>query len=165
MMSPLHVIETAAPGRLATMGHPVGGDQLPAAMATLARAGAQLLVSALCADEAEQLALTGQSAAATAAGLEFVNFPIVDCTAPPPAALPAVSALVDRLAGEVRAGRFVVTHCWAGIGRSSMLAGATLVRLGTSPGQAWESIRSARGLPVPDNPEQEQWLYTFAEAG
>lgn len=70
--------------------------------------------------------------------------------------------LVDRLAAEVRADQFVVTHCWAGIGRSSLLAGATLVRLGVPPAQAWQLIRAARGLPVPDNRDQEAWLYRFA---
>lgn len=164
-MAPLHVIDGAGAGRLATMAHPPGGDALPAAMAALADAGAQVLVSALCTDEAEELALTGQPGAAAAAGLEFISFPIIDCTAPPAAALSAVGQLADRLAADVRAGRFVVTHCWAGIGRSSMLAGATLVRLGTDPAQAWQQIRAARGLPVPDNPEQERWLYTFAETG
>jgi protein-tyrosine phosphatase len=73
-------------------------------------------------------------------------------------------ALSQRLADEVRAGRFVVTHCRAGIGRSSMLAGATLVRLGVPAPEAWKLIRAARGLPVPDNGEQERWLYDFAAA-
>lgn len=155
-------IDWPGPGRLATMAHPPGGAQLPAAMAGLARAGAQVLVSALGDDEVAELALAGAPAAAAAAGLELIRFPIADCEVPQQDRAQAVGRLVDRLAGELRAGRFVVAHCWAGIGRSSLLAGATLVRLGVSAGQAWELIRAARGMPVPDNRDQEAWLYQFA---
>jgi protein-tyrosine phosphatase len=155
----LYEVDWAGPGRLATMAHPPGGEALPAAMASLAGAGVDTLVSALCEDEVANLALAGQPGAATSVGIEYVNLPIVDCGVPEPAAMPQVRKLADRLAGEVRDGRFVVTHCWAGIGRSSMLAGATLVRLGAGPAQAWQLIRAARGFPVPDNPEQEAWLY------
>jgi protein-tyrosine phosphatase len=155
----LYELELAGPGRLATMAHPPGGDRLPAAMAALAGAGVDTLVSALCEDEVAELALADQPAVAARAGIDFVNLPIVDCSVPGPADMPAVRRLVDRLASAVRADRFVVTHCWAGIGRSSMLAGATLVRLGVDPAEAWRLIRAARGHPVPDNPDQEAWLY------
>lgn len=163
MTTPLYEAAWDGPGRLATMRHPPGGDALPAAMATLAEAGVDVLVSALCDDEIEELELAGAPAAATAAGLELVRFPIVDGTVPGLAAMPALRRLADRLGADLRSGRFVVTHCWAGIGRSSMLAGATLVRLGVPPGQAWRLIRAARGLPVPDNFAQEAWLETVAD--
>lgn len=154
----LHEIAWPGPGRLATMRHPPGGPELPAAMARLAGAGAQVLVSALDDDEIKELALAGQPAAAAAAGLELVRFPIPDRGVPGA----GVARLADRLVGQLRADRFVVTHCWAGIGRSSLLAGAALVRLGVAPAEAWQLIRAARGLPVPDNRDQEAWLYTFA---
>lgn len=164
-MSPLFEIDWEGPGRLATMARPPGGDRLRVEMATLAAAGVQTLVSALCDDEMARLDLTGQPAAAAAAGLDLIRFPIVDHTAPGPADLPAAVALADQLAGHLRAGRFVVTHCLAGIGRSSMLAGATLVRLGVPPADAWALIRRARGYAVPDNPDQEAWLSTVPVAG
>jgi protein-tyrosine phosphatase len=164
-MPPLHIIGWPGPGALATMRHPPGGARLPEAMAALARAGARVLVSALCDHEVGRLELTGQPAAAAAAGLALVRFPIPDRGVPEPDAWPAVDRLVDRLAGELRRDRFVVTHCWAGIGRSSLLAGATLVRLGVPPARAWELIRAARGRPVPDNPDQQAWLYRFADRG
>lgn len=162
MTPPLHVIEWDGPGRLATMARPPGGEELPAAMAALAAAGVDVLVSALCDEEAAMLELADEATQAAAAGLELVCCPIVDGQLPEPAAMPALEKLVGRLAEEVRAGRFVVTHCFAGIGRSSMLAGATLVRLGVPPGEAWQLIRAARGLPVPDTRHQEDWLYDFA---
>jgi protein-tyrosine phosphatase len=162
MREPFYEIEWRGPGRIATMAHPRGGDWLPEAMTALAGAGAQVLVSALCDDEMERLELTAQPAAALEAGLELVRFPIVDHDVPEPEEMPAAITLADRLAAAMRADRFVVTHCFAGIGRSSMLAGATLVRLGVPPAKAWELISIARGLPVPDAPHQEAWLYELA---
>jgi protein-tyrosine phosphatase len=162
MMS-LYELQYGGPGRLATMAHPPGGDRLAGAMTTLAGAGVEVLVSALRDDEMALLELTGEPAAAAAAGIEFVNLPILDNSVPEPSDSPAVRRLADRLAGELRADRFVVTHCRAGIGRCSMLAGATLVRgLGIDPARAWQLIRAARGFRVPDNPEQEAWLYRAA---
>jgi protein-tyrosine phosphatase len=162
MTPPLHVIDWPGSGRLATMARPPGGERLRETMSALRQAGVDVLVSALCADEYERAALADEAAAATDAGLDFVSFPIVDCGVPTPDSLPAATQLADRLAAEVRMGRYVVTHCWAGIGRSSLLAGAALVRLGVAPEQAWRLIATARGLTVPDAPDQEAWLYEFA---
>jgi protein-tyrosine phosphatase len=45
-----------------------------------------------------------------------------------------------------------------GIGRSSLLAAGCLVAQGMPPGEAWAAISDARGLTVPDTPEQRRWL-------
>jgi len=162
MRPPLHLIEWPGPGRLATMARPPGAEQLPGAMAALAGTGVHILVSALSEHETVLLDLVDEPAAARQAGLELIWFPILDGHVPEPETMPALEKLVDRLADEMRADRFVVTHCFAGIGRCSMLAGATLVRLGLSPDKAWRLIRAARHAPVPDSPRQESWLYDFA---
>ena len=57
-----------------------------------------------------------------------------------------------------RAGHSIGVHCRMGIGRSSLLLAALLVRSGTSPEDAFQLISAARGLPVPDTDEQRQWL-------
>jgi protein-tyrosine phosphatase len=113
------------------------------------------------------------AAAATAAGVEFVSFPIADRGVPraqdiaafrtgPAAEDTDIVALGIRLAAHVRAGRFVVTQCFAGIGRSTLLACTTLVMLGIGPEQALRMVAEARGLPVPDTDAQRHWLYEFA---
>jgi protein-tyrosine phosphatase len=144
------------------MARPRGGDWLTDELTGLADAGVDLLVSALTDGELAELELRDEAKLARAAGLDFVRYPIPDVSLPPD--LPAELALTAQLADEVRAGAFVVIHCRAGIGRSSMLVGAVLVRLGVPPDDAWELIRDARGLRVPDNFEQERWLYRFADA-
>lgn len=162
MRSALYVIETGSTGRLATMAHPRGGGWLDDEMAGLREAGVDVLVSALRPDEYKLLDLVGEPAAAREAGLDFRQFPVTDADIPE--AMPEALEFTAPLAEDVRSGRFVVAHCRAGIGRCSMLAGATLIRLGVPPGEAWERIRAARGLRVPDNERQERWLYQFAQA-
>jgi protein-tyrosine phosphatase len=55
-------------------------------------------------------------------------------------------------------GKHVAVHCWAGVGRSSLIAAALLVRRGTAPEAAWARIAEARGLPVPETDEQRAWV-------
>jgi protein-tyrosine phosphatase len=160
MRPALYVISAPGPGRLATMASPRGGDWLADELATLARAEVDVLVSALTPDERERLALTSVAGAAATAGVEFVAFPIPDRGVPDERAL---VSLAIRLAAHVRAGRFVAVHCFAGIGRSSLIAGATLVMLGVAAPEAFGRVAAARGLPVPDTEAQRQWLYTFAD--
>lgn len=159
----LYSIDITAPGKLATMARPRGGGELAQEMARLRSAGVDVLVSALCADECRELKLVDEPALAQAAGLEFVNFPIPDAGVPSEAAWEELDGLAKRLSAAVLGGSFVVTHCRMGIGRASILAGTVLIRLGLTPHNAWERIRTARGLPVPDNPTQEAFLHAFAD--
>jgi protein-tyrosine phosphatase len=165
MRPALHVIAGIGPGRLATMAHPRGGPWLAEEMTGLAYAGVDVFVSALTWDEDRRLGLTEVAAAAADAGIEFVSFPIADRGVPRAQDISGdtdVVALGVRLAAHVRAGRFVVTQCFAGIGRSTLLACATLVMLGHGPERALEMVSQARGLPVPDTEAQRHWLYEFA---
>src|SRR3954451_15258076 len=167
MRPALHVIAWPFPGRLATMAHPRGGAWLADEMAGLARAGVDVFVSALTWEEDRRLGLTQVAAAAAEAGIEFVSFPIADRGVPRAQDIAGdtdVVALGVRLAAHLRSGRFVVTQCFAGIGRSTLLACAALVMLGIGPQRALQMVSEARGLPVPDTEAQRTWLYEFAAA-
>lgn len=170
MAPALHVIRWPGPGRLATMAHPRGGSWLPEEMSSLAELGVDVLVSALTCEEDRRMGLTGVAGLAAAAGVEYISFPIPDRGVPrdvdvadrlaaPEADIVALGVL---LAAHVRAGRFVVTQCFAAIGRATLLACATLVMLGAGPEQALHLVSQARGLPVPDTEAQRAWLYEFA---
>jgi protein-tyrosine phosphatase len=166
MKPALHVIGWPGPGRLATMAHPRGGPLLADEMAGLARAGVDVFVSALTWEEDRRLGLTEVATAAAAAGIQFLSFPIADRGVPRAQDIAGdsdVVALGVRLAAHVRAGRFVVTQCFAGIGRSTLLAAVTLVMLGAGAEAALRLVSDARGLPVPDNEAQRHWFYEFAE--
>lgn len=154
MRPTLFTTDLPGPGRLSTMAKPRGADWLDDELRGLREAGVDVLVCALTGPERDELGLSDEERAAEAAGLRFVSVPIPDRTVPDLATvLPTLRDLSDRLA----AGAHVVTHCRAGIGRASLLAAALLILGGTDADTAWSAIEEARGLAVPDTPEQRAW--------
>ncbi|GAA2780397.1 tyrosine protein phosphatase [Kitasatospora paracochleata] len=153
MRPELFTVDIPGPGRLSTMARPRGNDWLADEMAALKDHGVDILVCALTGPELDELGLVDEPRAATAAGLEFVAIPIPDLTVPDLTILPTLRGLAERLHG----GAHVVTHCRAGIGRSSLLAAALLILNGTDADTAWKHIERARGLAVPDTAEQREW--------
>jgi protein-tyrosine phosphatase len=145
---------TIRPGVLSTMGHPYSLEHI----ADLAAAGIEVIVCALTETELAELDLTEEPEAARDAGITFHWLPIPDF------GVPAITPNLDAALHDMRGGRHVAVHCWAGIGRSSLLAGALLVMDGASPEAAWQAISEARGRDVPETDEQRAWLATFAQA-
>jgi protein-tyrosine phosphatase len=158
MSAPLHVIAGPGPGQLATIAHP-RADAWPAEQLTaLAVAGVNVLVSALTSAEHHRLGFGGTAAAAASVGVEFIPFPGADGALPREEAAKVVG-LAGRLAANVRAGRFVVTQCFGGVGRSTLLASTTLVLLGISPAEALHRAAGDSEMPV-----TRDWLHDFAQA-
>ena len=153
----MYPIPVPPPARLSTMPRPRGGERLDDEMLAVRRAGVDILVCLLTTAERDELELSGEPDAATRAGLEFHAFPIVDFGVPGPG---QARPLLDLLASRLRAGRHVAVHCRGGIGRSSLIAAALLVRLGIPTEQAWQVIAEARGVPVPETEQQRRWLDT-----
>lgn len=137
------------------MPRPRGGDWLGDEMTALRTAGVDVLVCLLTEAELRELDLSGEATAAARVGLRFLHLPIVDLGVPD---RDRVDPLVDDLTDRLRNGEHVVVHCRAGIGRSSLVAAALLVRLGVSPATAWKAIATARGVPVPETDEQRRWI-------
>jgi protein-tyrosine phosphatase len=154
-----YLIQRDRPGRLATMACPRGGDWLADEVEALRLEEVDVLVSALTDSELSERQLTAEPELAIQAGLAYISFPIRDRGIP---SVAAVTDLVGHLEELLTAGQFVVIHCRAGIGRSSLIAAAVLVREGLSPNEAWQRIEAARGLAVPDTEEQRTWLAEFA---
>ncbi|MBU2662111.1 hypothetical protein KOI35_01190 [Actinoplanes bogorensis] len=155
MRAALHVIAGPGPGQLATIAHP-RADAWPAEqLGAFARAGVDILVSALTTAEQHRLGFGDTATAAAAYGLQFVSFPVPDGGIPRDEAVQVVT-LAGQLAGQVRAGRFVVTQCFGGIGRSTLLACTTLVLLGIAPGEALARVTGGTEMPV-----TQDWLYDF----
>jgi protein-tyrosine phosphatase len=77
--------------------------------------------------------------------------------------LDSTSRVVVRIVERLTAGRTVVVHCHAGIGRSGTIAALCLVASGVEPARALDLVREAR----PDAataPGQEEFVYAFATA-
>ena len=153
MRSALHVIAGPGPGQLATMAHPRGAPWTQQELTALARAGVDVLVCAVSAAEQHWPAWSQTAAAARTAGLELVPFPVSEGSAPCQDAA-QVAALAARLAGQVRAGQFVVTQSFSGIGRSTLLSVMTLVLLGIQPGEALRRTGSPPDVA-------RDWLHDF----
>lgn len=155
MLPTLYTVAWDGPGVVSTMAHPAGGALLEGKVRGLRRLGVDVVVSAQTDSERVECDLVDQDRVVVAAGLQYVCFPIADRSVPD---VDAAVAVVSGVHALYRRGAHVVFHCWAGIGRSSLLAGLLLGMEGVEPGEAWRLISAARGFPVPDTGEQEEWL-------
>lgn len=146
-------------GRLGIMPRPRPDESLRDDVAAWRRDGVHVVVSLLEAYESRELLLHHEEALCSAASIEFISYPIQDRSVP--SSLEKTSQLVSRIAGLVNGGHSVAIHCRAGIGRSSLIAGCVLLRLGFAHDDVFPMLSRARGIVVPDTAAQIEWLATF----
>lgn len=156
MRCDIYWVETRSEIRVGVMPRPRGGDWLKEEIDSLREQGTDVLVSLLTVEEVDELALTEESHLCEAVGIRFLSFPIPDRDVP--SSKEAVSNFVQSLHRSSVAGKGVVFHCRAGIGRSALMAACFLVTGGASVEEAFQGIADARGCKVPDTPEQRQWV-------
>jgi protein-tyrosine phosphatase len=148
-------VDANIPGRVGVAMRPRGGNYLADDMPLFKAAGVDVLVSALGEREVRENWLSDCGSHASAAGIEFVHFPIPNLLTPPyETAMPVIGSLAERVAR----GQGLATHCFAGIGRSTTIAASILVVLGLDPEDAWERIRAVRGVQLPDTKAQYEWV-------
>lgn len=159
---PIHVpwVDGLEPFKVAVTPRPEGGARLPRVLAAMRAQGVEVVVSMLEPKEQEWLDLATQHAACVQAGIDYVSCPVQDRGIP--RGVEHILPVARRLARELSAGRGVLFHCFAGIGRSPLMAACTLAVLGVAPLRALEAISRARGLPVPDTDEQRAFVLEFA---
>jgi Cyclin-dependent kinase inhibitor 3 (CDKN3) len=153
-------IDTAHPGRLAILPRPRGGDWLEDEARAWALVGIDVVVSLLEPAEAVDLILADEERACHAAGFQFHSLPIPDRDVPE--SRQAVAELAVTLADAIRSSKRVGVHCRQSVGRSAVLAACVLIALGIDADTALVRIAAARGLPVPETPEQRDWVIDFA---
>jgi len=144
---------------LAIVPRPRGDEWLEDEMMRMRRNGVDAVVSLLEPFEAEWLGLSEEKQAAEDAGLQFLNFPIRDTRVP--ADVAAFRAFVKGLAARIANGERIGVHCRGCIGRATITAACTLMHMGWDAQSALAAIMRARGVPVPDTPEQEQWILGY----
>jgi len=152
-------IGEADPSHLAFVLRPRGGDWLQTDLEEARAAGIDVLVSMLTSDDNEELGLAEEGPIAQQLGMEFISYPILDRCTPPD--LAGFRRLVMDLRDQVRAGRSVGAHCRGCIGRATVLLASVMIALGWRAGEALRLIEQARGFPVPDTPEQLEWILNF----
>lgn len=128
-----------------------------AELAQMQESGATAVVSLLQEAELDELGLSDFGDLVGRAGMVWHHLPIVDFGVPDDdfeARWAAVGAeLRDRLARA----ESVVIHCYAGLGRTGMVAARLLVDHGEEPEPAIRKVRAARSGAI-QNDDQERWV-------
>jgi hypothetical protein len=135
MRAELYTVAHGGPSHLSVLAWPRGGEWLPDEVQGWRTAGVDVVFSLLTPSEGEELELTEEAALCRRAGMTFIAFPLADRSVPVPEA--RADPLVAELVGLLTAGEHVAIHCRMGIGRSAMLAAATLIALGQSRSRHW----------------------------
>ena len=161
MKTDIYWIEGPWHGRLAILPRPRGGDWLADEVRSWKKAGINIVVSLLTPDETSDLELTQESKLVHVDGLEFLSFPIVDRSIP--ASRGAALEFVRKLGDALEQGKHVGIHCRQGIGRSAVIAASLLVLSGLDPEIAFQRVSDARGVSVPETPEQREWVITLSQ--
>lgn len=156
----MYRIEPGFPGRLVILPRPRGGDWLERDVAGWKRDGIDVVVSLLTPDENRDLELSGEDDETRIAGIDYLSFSIEDRGLPRDSA--AFAGLAQNLAGKLNVGQDVGVHCRQGIGRSGLLVVAVLLAQGLELKRALELASAARGVSVPETPEQRRWLDEYA---
>ena len=162
MKPTVYWLQTPAPGRLGTMPRPRGGAWLETEIQQFHQMGIDTIVSLLTYPEMVELDLTQEVSFCENHGVDFISFPIEDFNVPD--SMLAVRKLVDRLIAQLEQNNQIAIHCRMGIGRSSLIAAATLVvRHGVTADVALANIEQCRGRPVPDTQAQRDWVASFSD--
>lgn len=162
MWTNLYWVDGPWPGKLALAARPRGGEWLNDEIESWRRSGIGAVLSFLTPEEEADLDLTSEASTATAHGIAFWSFPIVDRQVPD--SQTSLAQTLRKLDTELWAGRSVVLHCRQGVGRAGMVAACLLVMNGAEPESAVRRLSAARGVQVPETAEQRQWIDQHAGA-
>jgi hypothetical protein len=160
MKPDVYWIRDIDPLRFAMMPRPRGGEWLEDEVSGWKQMGIDIVVSLLHQYEADELEISEEERVCVSRGICYHSFPIKDRGTPE--SEPRFFALADELAASVKEGSVVAVHCRAGIGRSGLLTGSVLLRLGVPASQVFTVLSRARGLSVPDTPAQMEWFHSVA---
>ncbi len=90
--------------------------------------------------------------------LKFEQFPITDHSV---TTADRVKPLASRLLQEITSGENLVVHCYAGIGRTGMIACCILIEHGLSAEEAMALVSEKRQLSVPETREQVEFVLSY----
>ncbi|MFK8010694.1 MAG: dual specificity protein phosphatase family protein [Marinicellaceae bacterium] len=148
-------------GSINMMPKPPGSSQLPSYIQFLKSKSIDIVVSLLQYQEIMNHALTNEGIECEEHGIEFINFPIKDHSNPQ-FFLP-FNQLIEQLVKRIEMGKNIAIHCYAGIGRTGLVAASILIKQGMQVDEALISLSRARGLRVPETIQQITWLHHHFE--
>jgi len=148
-------------GSIIMMPKPPGGPALPAFVEFLASQDINVVVSLLQYDEVNSFSLVNEHAECENKEIEFINFPIKDHDVPQ--FFMPFNHMIERLLERVESGKNIAVHCYAGIGRTGLVAASLLIKQGMQVDEALIELSRVRGLRVPETLPQISWLHRHAE--
>jgi len=155
-------IEGVPTGRLAIGPRPLGRELLVNEIQAWKLAGVDVAASMLRPDEVQSYELTREAELCAALGINYLSFPISDHGVPE--SRRATLVFVQALAGFLKEDKSILIHCFAGIGRSALIASCVMGVMGVEIEDAFERIGQARGFnPIPETQEQRDWVYDFID--
>lgn len=147
-------------GRVAITTRPRAVPYLDEDVAHWRSEGLSAVASLLEPAEAAKVGLATQGDVMRAAGVVLVALPVGDHGVP--ASMADYAAAVETLAARVIDGQRIACHCFAGLGRSPMLAAGVLIRLGLEADEALARLGKARQVQVPETQPQVDWIMDYA---
>ncbi|ELR21186.1 dual specificity protein phosphatase [Acanthamoeba castellanii str. Neff] len=124
--------------------------------------GTDVLVSLLEDFEYSHMQIEHLFATCREHGIEVIHYPIVDGETP--VSLEDTHAVVSKMQAHLEAGRNVVVHCKAGLGRTGLITGCCLKALGVSGEEALERVQLARNGTCYQTNQQHYLLHSFLPA-
>src|SRR5207253_275977 len=156
----LYWVDGPWPGKLAMAARAQGGKWLRNELANWRREGVHTVLSLLTPEDQRVLDLVHEGREVEANGMEFWSFPIRDHDVPHSNV--QLAKVLEALDKELESGNNVVLHCFAGIGRSGLVAACLLVTKGLDSKTAMKRVSDARGIQLPETAEQRRWIDHFA---
>lgn len=150
----VHEFSNAA--RIGIMPRPRGNEWLEDEIVSFQKQKVDILISLLEREEVTELGLGQEETLCNKHGIKFRSFPIKDRSLPD--SNTKVENFIQSVFSEIMTGLNVVIHCRMGIGRSSIIAGAVILRDGSTTDTIIPGITKTRGIKVPDTDEQLKWL-------
>lgn len=145
-------------GRLFIMPCP-DADHLKDDLIYFRTRGVRAVASLLETREAESCGLEHEAALCKQVGLSFTHFPIRDRRVPTDEK--AFQALVNQLYHSLYEGENLAIHCYAGIGRTGVLAACLMIKDGMTPQDAVDLLSEVRGHNMPQTQEQYDFLMDY----
>jgi protein-tyrosine phosphatase len=108
----------------------------------------------------QELDVGNEAAQAKAHGVEFLSFPIADRRVP--SSEDNLTRLLEQVDRKLSSGKSVLMHCRQGIGRVGLVAACLLLTKGLNAEMALNRLAAARGVPLPETPEQRRWIDHYA---
>jgi protein-tyrosine phosphatase len=145
--------------KIGVMARPRGGDWLEDEVRSIREQGFSVVVSLLTDAEQQELDLEAEGLSCEQLALTFMRLPIEDMRVP---TLDVQTiAILEKLRDLRFTGNSIVVHCRAGIGRSPMIAACIILSRSCNVTSAFHHLSAARGMKVPETPEQRDWAIDY----